>query len=191
MFLPPFIIFLSSLNCDYLSNHRDSTQYSQTRLITCDGGSSEEIWYWAWLHLFSLKSPLVFPFSQNKGIQTVLGIWRNRYRTGWFNAKVNFYTCIRISVGQMPSLSVTGLASPTSKQVATVFFLILTMVIYISHSATLIEQLTAHRDGELPIPVKDCVKCRVFRSFFDIDVRRVYRSYVCRRFPFFAKDKPG
>jgi len=150
-FLPPLIIFLSSLNCDYLSNRRDSTQYSLTRLVTCDGGSSEEIWYWDWLRLFSLKLPFTLPFSQNKGPQTVLVIWCNQYREGWCNVKANFYTCIWISVGLLPSLGVTGLASPTSKQVTTAFFPNLTLVIYISHSTTLIKQLTAHR-GELPIP---------------------------------------
>jgi hypothetical protein len=154
MFLPPLIFFLSSLNCDYLSNRRDSTQYSHTRLFTCGGGSSEEIWYSDWMHLFSLTLPLVFPFSQNKGVQTVLVIWRYHHRAGWCNVKANFYTCIRISVGLLPSLSVSGLASPTSIQVTTAFFLNLTMVIYISHSATFITQLTAHRDGELPIPRK-------------------------------------
>lgn len=151
MFLPPLIIFHSSLNCDYLSNRTDSTQYSHTRLVTCDGGSSEEIWYWPWLHLFSLKLPLVFPFLHNKDLQTLLVIWRDHYLAGWCNVKANFYTCIRISVGLLPSMSVTGLASPTSKQVTTAFFLNLTLVIYISHSATFIKQLTAHRDGELPI----------------------------------------
>jgi hypothetical protein len=152
MFLPSLIIFLSSLNCDYLLNHRVSTQYSHTRLVTCDGGSSEEICYWAWLHLFSLKLLLVFPFSQ--GLHTLLVIWRHHYRRDWCNVKANFYTCIRISVGLLPSLSVTGLASQTSKKVTTAFFLNVTMVIYISHSATLIKKLTAHRDGELPIPRK-------------------------------------